>query len=797
MFFYIFVLLILIGKKWLIIMPMYDVVPHKFIALDLETTWLSPEKDTILEIACIWFELQRNVSHKKWEAIHVREKSMLVNPGCSLSDEVSMITGITEAMVAGKCLWSDIREKVRTFIGEDGIIVGHNVLFDISMLYTHGIDLTKSRVLDTFELSEIFSQDAESLNLWFLGKKYGYLGNHEHRALEDTRLSLRLFCHYLDEITEMDDETLCIWKKCEKYDSSNITSFLSYICGLSEKSSEDFPLEKYTALWTLEKTSSECSGVSSASLFSFNGSWKDERTVLFCSREHHKKIIVSPNIRESEWLLKEYWSDDIYHIIPYSSFISLDAFWEVFARTSWTRKETILNLKLFFWLIRTDTGDLGELKWYGDEYFFSRFYFLRPWETNIFTKKEKKNREKYTILLTEIRWYREDFFSDPDTDLVIRDIVGFEEVFRKDRTQVIDFFSLYRMIALVETDELQTFFAALRMGIEMYEQILMSVHIRPTWPEVSPPWYYGETYFFSLREFWSRWFRSLILARSMIYENMVQIREYFDRTTTSYWWMLIERDIQKLLYLATYWNDEQGIVLTIQNEKTHIHIVPRSMKWPMHQILSWHLHTDIIGYGVHKQMIEKYLSDELGIHLPCTAIVDSYAPKKIRFCNWSVSPWKMLVLWTNLKHLRELSRVTGEFSWRDFSGNKDIHPKIFTQGISGGKEKIRALFLESNDPTMLFWLLDSWEHDMTIFRVVHTLVITKIPFDPPTDPYYLARTIGMRNNFEQYSLPLALAKLNALISKARMANPEIDIIVSDERVEKMQWGRKILDGIIL
>lgn len=89
---------------------------------------------------------------------------MLVNPGIPLTEEISMITGITDTMLEGRVSWDDVREKIRDFIG-DAIIVGHNVLFDIAMLDSHGIDLHHNGVIDTFELSEILSQDIESLNL--------------------------------------------------------------------------------------------------------------------------------------------------------------------------------------------------------------------------------------------------------------------------------------------------------------------------------------------------------------------------------------------------------------------------------------------------------------------------------------------------------------------------------------------------------------------------------------------------------------------------------------------------------
>ena len=127
------------------------------------------EKDTIIEIAAVRFHLARDGD--TFRAVDMQERTMLIDPEKKLEENISMITGITDSMLVGKPKWEEVREKAREFIG-DAIIVGHNVLFDISMLVGHGIDLTKSIALDTFELSEIFSQDAESLNLGFLGKKY-------------------------------------------------------------------------------------------------------------------------------------------------------------------------------------------------------------------------------------------------------------------------------------------------------------------------------------------------------------------------------------------------------------------------------------------------------------------------------------------------------------------------------------------------------------------------------------------------------------------------------------------------
>lgn len=69
-----------------------------FLALDLETTGLNPQTDTIIEIAAIRFDL--TLTDEGFSLENIQERGMLINPGCPLSEEVTLITGITESMLA-------------------------------------------------------------------------------------------------------------------------------------------------------------------------------------------------------------------------------------------------------------------------------------------------------------------------------------------------------------------------------------------------------------------------------------------------------------------------------------------------------------------------------------------------------------------------------------------------------------------------------------------------------------------------------------------------------------------------
>ena len=111
--------------------------------------------DTIIEIAAIRFEIEKTDTGN-FHVINQTEKSMLIDPEREMTEEISLITHITDDMLIGKPRWRDIQEKVADFIG-DSTIVGHNVLFDVAMLAAHGLNLTEHNILDTFELSELFS----------------------------------------------------------------------------------------------------------------------------------------------------------------------------------------------------------------------------------------------------------------------------------------------------------------------------------------------------------------------------------------------------------------------------------------------------------------------------------------------------------------------------------------------------------------------------------------------------------------------------------------------------------------
>lgn len=98
--------------------------PESYIVLDLETTGLSPRRDEIIEIGAIKVKDGRAEGH-----FH-----SLIKPTMEINNFITRMTGISNEMVADAPRIGEVIPPFESFIG-DYILVGHNVHFDINLLY--------------------------------------------------------------------------------------------------------------------------------------------------------------------------------------------------------------------------------------------------------------------------------------------------------------------------------------------------------------------------------------------------------------------------------------------------------------------------------------------------------------------------------------------------------------------------------------------------------------------------------------------------------------------------------------
>ncbi len=154
------------------------------VALDLETTWLSKDKDKIIEVALIKFD------EKTFEIIEVFES--FVNPIIPIPDISSNITGITDDMVQNAPKITDLVDKITEFIW-DAPILGHNTNFDRDFLINNWVKIEKNIVLDTFFLANIAVRGEKSLSLESLSDYLELWDYGAHRAKNDVINTIKLF----------------------------------------------------------------------------------------------------------------------------------------------------------------------------------------------------------------------------------------------------------------------------------------------------------------------------------------------------------------------------------------------------------------------------------------------------------------------------------------------------------------------------------------------------------------------------------------------------------------------------
>src|SRR5947209_7620160 len=152
------------------------------VALDLETTGLHAEQDSILEVAAIKFQGDTVLDTLE----------TLVAPGRSIPYRVQRLTGITPQQLIGVPHFESIARNLQLFIG-DYPIVGHSIPFDVAFLRRRGLVRTNP-LIDTFELATVLLPSLPSYNLGQVAEALGVIvAPGRHRAMVDTVLAMHVF----------------------------------------------------------------------------------------------------------------------------------------------------------------------------------------------------------------------------------------------------------------------------------------------------------------------------------------------------------------------------------------------------------------------------------------------------------------------------------------------------------------------------------------------------------------------------------------------------------------------------
>ncbi len=181
--------------------PLHEI---SFCVLDLETTGATPASCEITEVGAV-----------KYTAGELTGTfDTLVNPGAPIPPTITVLTGITQAMVIDAPRVEEVLPSLIEFIGTS-VIVGHNVRFDMSFLNAAaerlGYGKLPNPTSDTLGLARrLLPGEVRRLNLQTLAAYFRSPTTPNHRALADAKATAHVFWGLLERagtigVTHLED----------------------------------------------------------------------------------------------------------------------------------------------------------------------------------------------------------------------------------------------------------------------------------------------------------------------------------------------------------------------------------------------------------------------------------------------------------------------------------------------------------------------------------------------------------------------------------------------------------------
>lgn len=175
-----------------------NVYPSDYTIIDIETTGLSSDRNSIIELSAIKVR-QNNI---------VETYSSLVKPLDSINYFIQNLTGISNEMVEKAKPVEIVLPEYINFIERD-IVLGHNVKFDIRFisknLQRYFQRDFNNNYFDTMILSRRFCTDISSHKLSVLADYFNIDAKGHHRGLKDCEMTYHVYEHikqkYSDKIS--------------------------------------------------------------------------------------------------------------------------------------------------------------------------------------------------------------------------------------------------------------------------------------------------------------------------------------------------------------------------------------------------------------------------------------------------------------------------------------------------------------------------------------------------------------------------------------------------------------------
>jgi ATP-dependent DNA helicase DinG len=149
---------------------------------------------------------------------------------------------------------------------------------------------------------------------------------------------------------------------------------------------------------------------------------------------------------------------------------------------------------------------------------------------------------------------------------------------------------------------------------------------------------------------------------------------------------------------------------------------------------------------------------------------------------------RMLVLFTSYKQLKAISQVISPLLAKE-----DI--QVFEQGSGASASSLLDSF-KTSDRAVLLGTRSFWEGVDVPGEALSVLMITKLPFDVPSDPIIAARSETFDNPFKEYTLPEAILRFRQGFGRLIRTKTDRGVVaVLDRRILSKQYGPQFIHSL--
>ena len=167
----------------------------EYVAFDLETTGLYPQRDKIIEFGAVRMKDGQEID--RFEAF--------VNPGQRLEKRTTDLTGITDEMLKDAPTIDEVLPKFIEFVG-DSVLVAHNADFDTSFIYhackEQGVPYRFTSV-DTLTLAQNLLTKLSRFSLDVVAKHFNLDDFNHHRAGDDALTCGKIMAAFIPLLQDM------------------------------------------------------------------------------------------------------------------------------------------------------------------------------------------------------------------------------------------------------------------------------------------------------------------------------------------------------------------------------------------------------------------------------------------------------------------------------------------------------------------------------------------------------------------------------------------------------------------